>query len=355
MLQRSAGGRFLEVFLFTLSSLVLYHIGIGVGVFLIPLQVVASRRGENTLLAACGLFLLVFLALRFLPFLGGQLQPDVLTIVEIIFVLSLLLGLLACEPPLRAGQRTLFRLLGVTAVAGLAAIPLAVWLARNAQFQAAMGTAFTEVSRMLTSLFTGEAETTADPALAAILLPRPPFKRCRVHIFPGASWHSISPALIFLVGGTDLSVACGVGQRRGGFDFADFRLEGFWLWPLIAAWALILLDLFLHAQGFGRAASGTSQGMTADSGSPFWIYCAWNVGLVVLILYGLQGLSILRFLFEKHGLPRLLWLILLVGLIALAASPKAGLLVIVALPAFGVSENWIRYRIAAEREPNASE
>jgi hypothetical protein len=90
MLQRSAGGRFLELFLFTLSSLVLYHvgnqIGIGVVVFLIPLQVVASRRGESSLLAACALFLVVFLALRLVPFLGGQPRPDILTIVETIFV-----------------------------------------------------------------------------------------------------------------------------------------------------------------------------------------------------------------------------------------------------------------------------
>jgi len=353
MLQRSAGGRFLEVFLFTLSSLVLYHIGIGVGVFLIPLQVVASRRGENTLLAACGLFLLVFLALRFLPFLGGQPQPDVLTIVEILFVLSLLLGLVIVNLPLLAGQRTLFKLLGATAIAGLAAIPLAVWLAGNAQFQAAMGTAFSEVSRMLTSLFTGK-ETTADPALAAILSPGALMKMSSAYLSRSLlAFYFALLSFSWWAGQTSASRAAWAGRRR--FHFAEFHLEGFWLWPLIASWALVLLDLFLHVQGFGRVASAAARGITADSGSPFWIYCAWNVGLVILILYGLQGLSILRFLFEKHGLPRLLWLILLVGLIALAASPKAGLLVIVALPAFGVSENWIRYRIAAQREPNASE
>jgi len=352
MLQRSAGGHFLEVFLFTLSSLVLYHIGIGVGVFLIPLQVVASRRGVQSLIGACGLFLLVFIALRFLPFLGGQLQPDILTVVEIVFVLSLLIGLMIVNLPPLAGLRTLFRLLGATAVAGLAAVPIAMWLWGNPQFQAAMGTTFSEVSRMLTSLFTGKEETT-DPAISAFLSPTALMRMSTAYVSRSLlAFYFGLLSFSWWAGQTSASRVPWARQRR--FHFADFRLEGFWLWPLIASWALVLLDLFLHFPGPGRVTLDAARGMS-PGGSPFWIYCAWNVGLVMMILYGLQGLSILRFLFEKHGLPRLLWLILLVGLIALAASPKAGLLVIVALPAFGVSENWIRYRVAAEREPNESQ
>ncbi len=341
MLQTSARGRFLEIFLFTLSSLVLYHIGIGVGVFLIPLQVVASRRGETSLLAACGLFLLVFLALRLLPFLGGQLRPDILTVVEVIFVLSLLLGLLALNLPLRVRLRALHRLLGVTAAAGLLAIPMAVWLSRNAQFQEAMGTLFSEVSRMLTSLFAGRSGEPADPALATLLSPSALQKMSIAYLSRSLlAFYFGLLAFSWWAGQTSAARAAWAGQRR--FRFADFRLEGFWLWPLIAAWTLILVDLFLGARSM------------ATGGVGGWQYAAWNVGLVVLILYGLQGLAILRFLFEKHGLPRFLWLLLIIGVVALAASPKAGLFVMVTLPVFGVSENWIRYRVVASRESNES-
>jgi hypothetical protein len=86
-------------------------------------------------------------------------------------------------------------------------------------------------------------------------------------------------------------------------------------------------------------------------GISFWAYIAWNVGLVVLFVYGLQGLAIIRFLFEKHGVPRFLWLLLIVGLALLAASPRAGIFVILAVPVFGVSENWVRYRIPRDAEP----
>ncbi len=41
------GARLLEVFLFALSSLVLYYFGVGILFFLIPLQVVARRRGPG--------------------------------------------------------------------------------------------------------------------------------------------------------------------------------------------------------------------------------------------------------------------------------------------------------------------
>jgi hypothetical protein len=110
---------------------------------------------------------------------------------------------------------------------------------------------------------------------------------------------------------------------------ARFRLEAAFLWPLIASWAAIGMDLLVGLAGFS--------------------YLAWNAGLAMLFLYGLQGLAILRFLFEKHRLPRFLWFVLVAGLLALAASPRAGLAVAVALPLFGVSENWIRYRVPSAR------
>jgi hypothetical protein len=343
MLQRTAGGRFLELALFTLSSLVLYHVGnqVGIGVilFLIPLQVVASRRGEKSLLAACGLFLLVFFALRLLPFLGGELKPGILTIVETVFVVFMLLSLLVVNLPALARLRVLVRLLGMTLVAGCAAIPLTIWLSRNAQFQGAMGTLFTEASRMITSLFTGGQET-ADSAITSLFSPEAIRKMSEIVLSRSAL------ALYFSL----LSFSWWAGQASAfrsfwpvqrKFHFAAFRLESSWLWVLIATLALILGDLFFGARlPGGWMVTGVQ-------------YAAWNLGLVVVFLYGLQGLAIVRFLFEKNGLPRLLWLMLLVVLAVLAASPRVGLFVILALAAFGVSENWIRLRIAATKPHEA--
>jgi hypothetical protein len=46
---------------------------------------------------------------------------------------------------------------------------------------------------------------------------------------------------------------------------------------------------------------------------------------------------------------------MIVGLAMLGASPRAGLFVILAVPVFGVSENWIRYRIPRDAAPTGVE
>ena len=116
-----------------------------------------------------------------------------------------------------------------------------------------------------------------------------------------------------------------------GFRLSRFKLESGWLWPLIISGALVLADLFF--------------------GISYWAYAAWNIGLVLLFFFSLQGLAIVLFLFEKYRVPRLFWFLFVVGLVVLAASPGAGLFVVLAIPALGISENWIRYRIPREAAP----
>ncbi len=330
MIKRSAGGRFFEIFLFVLSSLVLYHVGIGIAFFLIPLQVVATRRGMRGLLGACGLFLVVFLALRLLPFLGGTLHPDLLIGVETGGVLLLLLGLVAVNLRAARGSRALYWLLGATAVAGLAVVPAALWLSRSAEFQQSMGDMFTAVSRMLRALFASRGA--AEDSFVASMLSPDSLRRMSEAYLSRTLLVIYFMLLAFSWWAGQISASRSMRpDSRAPFRFALFRLESFWLWPLIASFGLILVDLFFHAAA--------------------WAYAAWNVGLVLAFLYGLQGLAILRFLFEKHGLPRILWLLLLAAVIGFGASPRAGLVVLIGLPALGVSETWVRYRVPRGPEP----
>jgi hypothetical protein len=116
-----------------------------------------------------------------------------------------------------------------------------------------------------------------------------------------------------------------------GFTFARFRLESWWLWPFIACGGLVLVDLFFHI-------------------TP-WAYAAWNIGIVMLFLYGLQGMAIIWFLFGKYHIPRFVWVVTVIMLALCALSPGAGVFVILAVPVFGISENWIRYRIPRDEAP----
>jgi len=329
MNQRKAGARFLESSLFALSSLVLYHAGVGIPFFLLPLQVVASRRGVRGFLTAAGLFFTVFLGIRLYPFAasGGYSRPDALVFVESATVL-LLLGGLAGANILRQ-RRALYAIVGATLGAGIIAAPVLLWLSGNAAFTDSVRSLFNEVAKSLAAAL-GPTEGVAGSLLSPILDPV-----ALQRLVETVLTHTLLVDYFVL-----LSFSWWAGQAaaartvpwtaRAPFRFSGFRLEGFWLWPLIISWALVLADLFLGLPG---------------------AWAAWNIGLVLLFLYGLQGMAILRFLFEKHGLPRLLWVLLVAGIVILAASPRAGLFVVVAVPVFGISENWIRYRVRRDAAP----
>jgi hypothetical protein len=321
---KSTGGQWLEILLFPVVSLVLFHTGVGIPVFLIPLQVVASRRGISSLVAAAGVFLVGFVGIRLMPLLlGGPGLPDILVFVPTGVVVMVLLGLVAVNLPLKRRPRTLALLAGAAAAAGIVFVSLGFWLSRNADFQASLEGLFAYVSKTLSGMF-GPAD-----AVAAALQE---LRRMAVTWIPrgAVAGYLMMLAFSWWAGQAFASRGAAPGVRR--FHFAAFHLEGGWLWPLIASGALVLADM-----AFGIS---------------FWAYAAWNVALGVLFLYGLQGLAILRFLFEKHGLPRLLWLLLIAAVALLSGNlDRVSVYVLIVLPAFGVSENWIRYRVPRGAAP----
>lgn len=335
MYQRPASGRYLDLLLFTLSSLLLYHTGVGIVLFLVPLQAMASRKGVQGLLASAGVFFAVFLGIRFYPFVlsGGGSRPDILVFVEIGVVLLLLLGMIIVNLPLQRRPRTLLLLLAATAAAGIAGVPSIIWLSGNAAFQQSMTNLYAEISRTLSGVFA--PLDGVDSSLVSSLLEPAKLRQISEASFLRSllADYAILLSFSWWAGQAASARTTALFGARPTFRFAEFRLEGWWLWPFIASGALILTDLF-----FGISS---------------WAYAAWNVGLVLLFLYGLQGMAILRFLFEKHRIPRLLWMLLVVGLALLAASPRVGLFILLAVPVFGVSENWIRYRVHQNTAPTS--
>jgi len=342
MYRRSSNGHIFEILLFTLSSLLLYHTGVGFPLFLVPLQIVASRRGFGALALAEGVFFVVFLGIRLWPTIADtpHVLPDAITAMETGVALLCLLGMLLVNLPLRRRPRTLVMLLAATGVAAAAAVPALLLLGGTSAFQEGMNQLYTEISRAMTGVFSPGADTGAAAFLSQMLQP----DRLR-RMTEATLLRSLAADYLVL-----LSFSWWAGQSAARrtplyptadrFRLSRFRLEAGWLWPLIVSGALVLADLF------GSAVP--SLAFFRDAGGP---YIAWNAGLVVLFLFGLQGLAIVMFLFEKYHLPRFLWFLLLVGIVVLAASPGAGVFVILVIPALGVSENWIRYRIPAEAAP----
>jgi uncharacterized protein YybS (DUF2232 family) len=334
MHQRPSSSHVFEILLFTLSSLLLYHTGIGLVLFLVPLQIVASRRGIRGLALAASAFFAVFLLIRFWPavFSSDHALPDILGAIEIGFAGVLLLGMFVMNLPLRRRPRTVVMLLAATALAGLASLPAALLLSGTPEFQRSVDLMFAEISKSLSAVFAPAADTGAAAVFSQMLQPAQLRRLSEAYLLRSLLADcAIMLAFSWWAGQAMAGrarVAAGLEPR---FRLSRFRLETAWVWPLIVAGGFVLADLF-----FGIGA---------------WAYVAWNVGLVLLFLFGLQGMAIIRFLFEKYGLPRLLWVLLVAGLVILAVSPGVGLFIVLVIPVFGISENWIRYRIPREAAP----
>jgi hypothetical protein len=337
MYQRSAGGRWLEILLFTTASLILYHTGVGLILFLVPLQVVGSRRGLRGLALSAGAFMVVFLGIRVMPILFSSRapRPDILVYGEIGIVILLLLGLVALNLSLPRVPRKLYLLLGAAAASAMVAVPLGLLFASTPGFRESVANLFVDVSKTLSGVF-APAEGVAGSLMSSFLEPARLQQISEAYILRSFLLDIVVMlAFSWWAGQAAASRTAVIFGARPAFRFAEFRLESWWMWPLIVSGALVLADLF-----FGISA---------------WAYLAWNIGLVILFLFGLQGLAIVRFVFEKHGVPRFLWLLMIVGLGMLGASPRAGLFVMLAVPVFGVSENWIRYRVPRDAAPTEEE
>lgn len=168
MYQKSWRGHYFEILLFTLSSLLLYHTGVGFVLFLVPLQIVASRRGIGSLALAAVAFFTVFVLIRLWPAIASPSHdlPDIMSTIEIGLAGVLLLGMIVVNLPLHRRPRTLVMLLAATGFAGAVTLPAAAWLSGMPAFQQSMNLLFAEVSKTLA----GVVAPAADSGAAAFFL-----------------------------------------------------------------------------------------------------------------------------------------------------------------------------------------
>ncbi len=299
-------------------------------VFLIPIQIAGVRRGWRFLLLTAVLTLAFFTGYCLYQFLS---TPDRsgMAAMELLIGLfvpaaGLIAGLLIVNLPGLSGSRLLFRLLAATLAMGAVATPALLLLPRLPSFTAAENSIFTQIADTARTLF-GESSPVTVEVLKAIYVPVliSVFLPMYFSILSFNCWAGITAGRRTLpaAGENTPSVA----------RLSSFRVPGWLLWPSIVAVA---------ALGADRVFSLARLGLTPVS------YAITNIALMALMLYGLQGLGIIRFVFQKYRLPGILWALLLVTVLLLLVYPPTNIILVFGLPAFGVSETWIRYRIPAE-------
>jgi hypothetical protein len=332
MIRSTVGGRFLEALLFAVASLVLYLFGVGRVLFLVPLQVVSVRRGAAGLAAAGGMAVIALAVVRLAGLLPGPFAEGAVLAsgAEVAVFLLLAAGLAVANLRL-GGQRALVRLLAATGCVCLAGAPLVAVLAASPAVASLVDGVFADTSRMLQSMF-ATGDSVAGTVLEALIVPDMLKAMIRETLL-----NSFVLAVFALLGfswwaGSAAAARAPRPATAPRWRFAAFRLEGRWLWPLIVSLALVAVDLL----GLGKR--------VPEAWSAYGSYAAWNAALVMLFLFGLQGLAILRFWLEKRGLARFGWPLVVAVVLAALVTPRLNAVVAVVLPLFGASENWVRYR-----------
>jgi hypothetical protein len=332
MMRSTVSRRFFEALLFAVSSLVLYFFGVTRFLFLVPLQVASVQRGTAGIAAAGGIAVAALAVIRLAGLLPAPLDPvGILPPEAEVAVFLLLAGGLTVANLRLGGARALLRLLAGTAAACLVGAPLLAILlsapAAAAHVDARIA-AYAQVIREVT--VTGDS--VVGTVLEALVVPDMLKSLIRESVL-----NSVVPSTFAF-----LAFARWAGSAAGGraaglvaaprWRFASFRLGSRWLWPLIASLVLVAADLL-----------GLAERVPGDWGA-YASYAAWNAAFLILFLYGLQGLAILRFWLEKRGVARFTWPLAVAIVLMALITPRLNAVVAVALPLFGASENWVRYR-----------
>jgi hypothetical protein len=317
----------IEALVFAAVSTLLYHLGMGFILFLIPLQVVLVRKGRKSFAISSGLALILILVVKLL-LLGRTQGPAAFLIVEIATVLSLMGGLVLIQmPELSSGFERyrlprVLRLLISTGVAGVVSVPVILYLRGNEEFLLGMQELFSVFASNMNRAFS-EAEafnllSGSGMFQAESLMKISSTFLLRSYLFDYFLLLAFSWWLGTVIG------ARTVGKKHGLTRVADFKLPDTYVWPLIVSLGLVLGTLLVPVE--------------------FLEILAWNSLLILVFLYGVAGLGILRFLLKKLKIPMGFRWLLILAIIILAMTPRINFIILILVPGLGVSETWLKYR-----------
>jgi hypothetical protein len=305
-------------------SFILYQMNMFI-LFLIPVQMLALRRGSRGLIYGATLVIgaTSILALTRLGRLEDASLRNLLVVLEIGIPVTLLGGIVLADIPwsrAKFASRRIIRLAIVTIFVGVLSIPIWSLISRSdglAEFfygqietmRVAFGmTEVDDLSQMIaiTELLS-DPEWLAEFAVEVVL---------RSYLFS----YFLLVASSMWIGDFAASKTLGVSHTR----LTDFRLSPRSVWLFLGGWALVLADIVM---GIGSLR-----------------YLAWNAASIMLLLYGIQGVGVLRHFLVSRGVSRGLRVALGVTLVITLIWPGVNLLVLVLVPGLGVSETWIHYR-----------
>jgi len=306
---------------FAAIATLFYQSPVLVMAFLIPLELLMLRRGEEWYAIACGITLVLVLATKLIQFSrvqGLELSAG-LMLLELFMPVLFMGGLYVLSTPRLDGYRRLYRFLAVAVTAGIVSIPVVIYLGQSDLFTQALQAQLQHAEQIVaqsSGAATGDSVPAPPEAMQQLL-------RMATQLILSSYVFGFA---VVLAG--NWYAARLLATRFFRKNVSVPRLERFVLppwavWALLVPWAGVLLD--------------------AVSGLGVFRYPVWNAALVMLFLYGMQGIGILWHVLDKYNMSRGVRMFIGVGLIILILVPGLNVLVAVGIPGLGVSEIWINY------------
>jgi hypothetical protein len=324
LLNQGSNKRLRELSVSILLAVVFSQVGLLIFLFTVPLYTLYYRKGASDFLTSSGtvMFLVLIMALWKTRSVTDTDLRRALIVIEMMIPVLLMLGLFFVIDiiPVVSGFRRLYRLLLATAAAVIVFLPFYRVLKGNTVFIDAVGNQLNAMAGVLL----GEGSASFESEVVKTYFGDEGFLEYLKNFYINSA-----AAIYFLILLVTNRISELVLFRLSGklpVKLIDFKVPGLLLWPMLISAVLMIADMFELFQ----------TGLLSP--------VIWNAGMILLFVYGLQGLAILRSLFIRYRVPPGLRLMAEFFIIMMLVVPGINYIVIIGLPVLGVSETWINLR-----------
>jgi hypothetical protein len=324
----------IEIGVFAAVSLGLYLLTPGVFLFLIPLQMLAIRRGSSAFNLAA-LLLVMLAGLVELAMAGWRsdlpAEEDYLRNIGLFLSALLLGGLWLINQPRVLPYRSLLRILIATGAAGLVAVPFVGGLVSDPEFIPTMRQYI--AGQPLLRLGIAPPDPTGVAGAPAVSAEQ-------IDLFIDTIGTVLLRGvlflyLVYLMAAWWLGSLWGartIGLRSPIGRLLTFRLEPWCIWALLLSGAAVL---------------GDSLGDLGILG-----YVGWNLFSVFLLLFALQGIGVLQWLFRRYNVPGPMRIMIAVAMVFMLFRSVLTFIPVFGLPLLGLSETWFDFKRPRPGEQN---
>ena len=316
-----------ELAIVSVISFFLYQMNMLI-VFCIPLQVLYVRRGERELSYGA---ILVLVALGVLAiFRTSSIEETALRngilAMETILPSFFIVGVIAVNLRWKTVSRMLFKIMALTGGVGVLSAPLIYLMGKSEYFSLLIESQV----ELIGQIFAGRsAQIDGGTTVVESLFSD---TEGLISLVKGILLRNYLFMYFIIVSGSVWigNNIAGRTQNRSPRRLATFSVPDWAVWPLLISWAGVLLDMVLDI-GILR-------------------YIVWNAGMIMLLIYGIQGVGILQIILDNRRIPRRARILIVASIVLLLFWPGVNLFVLIGLPGLGVSKLWIHYKKSDKSE-----